>query len=119
MMGLHPLTEYWFRESSTLYDLLINVAPAPFLIRLERLDDRVARGVKMLGGMAIGRTIAAANMTTDQTDAQVHPYVATLEALFTALCARRYRADFIHVLTTHDSFLSIGKGASPWHHALT
>jgi hypothetical protein len=44
---------------------LINIAPAPVLTGLERLDNGMLGGMKMLRGMRILGRITAANMTTD------------------------------------------------------
>ena len=47
----------------TEYDL-IDITPAPSFGRIVAFDDRVASGVEMLGGMLVGRVIAAADMAT-------------------------------------------------------
>jgi hypothetical protein len=41
--------------------------------------------VEMFGGMLILRVIAAADMTTDETDTQMHPGVTHFQALLTAI----------------------------------
>lgn len=48
---------------------LIDITPTPLFTRLEGLHDWVARGMKMLGGMLILRTVAAPDVAADQTDA--------------------------------------------------
>src|ERR1700693_2213901 len=58
----------------------VHVAPAPALGRVVALDDRVAGGAEMLGGVAIGRTVAAADVAAGPAQAQVDPARADLEA---------------------------------------
>ena len=54
----------------------IDIAPAPILIWLKRLNNRMSGFMEMGRCMPILRTIATANMTTGQTDAQMNPSVA-------------------------------------------
>src|SRR5689334_9023814 len=78
---------------------LINVAPGPILPWLERLDDRVVRRVKMFGGVLVLGRVTAAHMSTNAAEAQMHPRIAYLQALFAAIPARRHVADLIQVCT--------------------
>jgi hypothetical protein len=52
-----------------LYRRLIHVTPAPVFALFKGLDDRVLGGMKMLGGMLVGRRIATADMAADETQA--------------------------------------------------
>ena len=45
------------------------------------------RGMKVLRGMAIGRVVTTANVTTLRADTEMNPAAPTLEAVFTAQCA--------------------------------
>src|SRR5467141_708920 len=74
--------------SLQLHRHLIDVAPAPAFPRLERGDDRMLRGVKVLGGMLILGFVAAADVSADPAQAQMHPGIAHLEAFLAAFAAR-------------------------------
>lgn len=52
---------------------LVDVAPAPALWRIIRLDDGMSGRAKMLGRVPIGRFIAAADMPAPSADTQMHP----------------------------------------------
>ena len=56
--------------------------------RLEGLNDRVVGRVEMLGGMLILRIVAAADMTTDETETQMHPGITYFQAILAAIGAR-------------------------------
>ena len=77
---------------------------------LERLDDGMAGGVEMLGRVLILRRVAAADVTAGEAQAQMHPPVADLEAVFATACVRRdgvylvqMRAHDCHVAPTPSS----------------
>src|SRR5207249_362600 len=73
------------------------------LVRFKRGDDRVAGVVKVLGRVAVGRAVAAADMTTCHTEAQMDPARAGLEALFAPLSgAGRDRGEAVDVRTGHE-----------------
>src|ERR1700727_3329494 len=57
----------------TVKSFLRSVIIEPILAGLEAVDDRVAGGLVMLGGMLAGRTIAAADVTAFGASAQVQP----------------------------------------------
>jgi hypothetical protein len=57
----------------------VNVTPAPFLARLERLSDRVLRPSKVLRGVSVLRRVAAADVTARLAEAQVHPRISGLK----------------------------------------
>src|SRR5712692_7220576 len=71
-------------RAQRLEELLVFATPAPFLFRLERAHDRMARGMEVLGGVLVGRLVAAAHVTTLQADAQVHPARASPQAVLAA-----------------------------------
>ena len=73
----------------SLEEDLVHVAPAPVLIRLERLDDGVPGGVEVGGGVPVLRVVAAADVPADLAQAQVHPLVAYPQAVLAAVGARR------------------------------
>ena len=52
---------------------LVDIAPSPAFRRIVALDDRMAGLVKVLGGMTIGRAVAAADMAASPAQAQMHP----------------------------------------------
>jgi hypothetical protein len=53
--------------------------------------------MKMLGGVLVLRRIAAADFAARQAQAQVHPFVADLQALFAAFGVRLDRLDLIEM----------------------
>src|SRR6202046_2890970 len=74
----------------TVKSFLGSVIIEPILAGLEAVDDRVAGGLVMLGGMLAGRTIAAADVTTFGASAQVQPPSARRQTFDTA-CAAWFR----------------------------
>ena len=67
-------------------EALVRITPRPVLARLERRHDRVISFVKMFCRVLVPRGIAAPDVTALKTDAQVHPLVIVLHALFAAAC---------------------------------
>ena len=61
-----------------LHGELVDVAPDPVFVWLERLDQRVARGVEVLGGVLVRRRVAAVDLPAGQAEAQVQPRAADL-----------------------------------------
>jgi len=84
---------------SALDHHLVHVAPAPVLARLERPDDRVAGGVKVLGSVLVSRLVAATYIPAGQALAQVNPGIARLQALYTTLATRLHVLDLVGVRT--------------------
>src|SRR5882672_6688795 len=64
---------------------LVDVAECPRLPGLERGDHRVAGMKRVLGRVAVGRIVAAADVPAAQAQAQVDPPAAGLQALLAAL----------------------------------
>jgi hypothetical protein len=62
-----------------LQESLIDVTPGPILLGFERLDKWVTGRVEMLGRVLILGAIATADVTADQTHAQMHPRIPTLQ----------------------------------------
>ncbi len=62
---------------------LIDVTPAPSLRRIITFDDGMLSDVKMLGGMFVGRIVAATDMAAGPANPQMQPDVAGLQTLFT------------------------------------
>ena len=69
------------RRSQRLEILLVNIAPAPFLVRLERADDRVLSRVEVLGGTSVRRVITTAHMPALGTYSKVNPTSMYLQAV--------------------------------------
>jgi hypothetical protein len=87
-MRQNPLVAY-----HTSDDHFVHVAPHPLLTGLKGLDDRMARVVKMFGGVFVLGVVAAANMAAGLADPQVYPGITDLQAVFAALRARRNLSD--------------------------
>jgi hypothetical protein len=64
---------------------LIDIAPAPVFAGLEGLDDGMLRAVEVLRGMLVRRAIAAANVTADETKAEVYPLPPDLQTFFASI----------------------------------
>lgn len=67
---------------------LLDVAPAPGLARLERLDDRVVDCPEMLRGVPARRVVAATHVAATHAEPQVDPAASRGEALFAPRRAR-------------------------------
>ncbi len=76
---------------------------------LKGLDDRVLGGVKMFSRVFVLGRIAAADMAADQADAQMHPAITRIQAIFAALRAWRHLLYLVKMRTfgCHKLFLSI------------
>jgi len=61
------------------------------------LHERVVSLAKVFGGVLIFGRITAADMSARQAQTQVHPRIAHLEALLTAVGSRLDRADLVKV----------------------
>src|SRR6202035_4048710 len=71
----------------------IDIAPAPAFRRIVALDDRMAGGVEMFGGVLVGRIVAAPDMAAGAADPQMQPHAAGLEAFLASQRARRDSVD--------------------------
>ena len=60
---------------------LVLEAPAPVLAALGRADDEVAALTRVLPRVTVGGGVAAADVATGETDAEVQPAIAGLEAV--------------------------------------
>ena len=67
---------------------LVDVTPDPVLARLEGLNDRMVDGVEMPGGVLVLRRVAAADMPTGETEAQMHPAISGFQTVLTSIGAR-------------------------------
>jgi hypothetical protein len=74
---------------SKLQHKLIDIAPAPVLAGLVGHDNRVIGRVKMFGRVRVLRRVAAADMSTREAKAQMHPGISCLQAVFAAVRAGR------------------------------
>ena len=66
---------------------LVHVTPAPIFAWLKRLHDRMVRRVVVLGRVLVLARVAAADVAALQTDAEMHPAIAGLQAIFAAVRA--------------------------------
>jgi hypothetical protein len=80
----------------------VDVAPLPILAWLEGLNEGMLALSSVLTGVFIFGTIAAAYVTAGQAKSKVHPLIAALKTLFTALRSSRrnsfYRSNMITCL---------------------
>src|SRR6266446_3659362 len=81
--------------------VFVYIAEAPLLSGLQRADDRVARGVKMLGRVLVLGRVAAADVAAAHAQAQVHPGIAHRQALLAALRAGRDGLHALQMLAGH------------------
>jgi len=72
---------------------LVDVTPAPPFRWIIGFDDRVPGSVKVFCRVAIGRLIAAADMTAGPADPQMQPGIAQFQAFFTPRSTRKDVAD--------------------------
>src|SRR5207237_30374 len=72
-----------------------DVAPRPVLAGFEAPHDGMLGFVKVLGGVSVGGVVAAADVTAFETEPQMHPPLAALEAFFPAV--RRLGGKLCHV----------------------
>jgi hypothetical protein len=70
---------------------LIQVAPAPLLARFERSDQWISAFSCVLGGVTIGRIVAATDVTAAQADPEVQPLAAGAKAILATVDRRRER----------------------------
>src|SRR6185437_3238446 len=70
---------------------LVDIAPSPFLTRLEAPHDRMVRLMEVFRGVLVGRLVAAAHVAAFETQAKVDPPSVGRETFLTAL--RRLRLD--------------------------
>src|SRR5262249_53140961 len=76
---------------------VVDVAPEPRLARFERAHDRVGRRVEVLGGVAVRRAVAAADVAARLAHAQVDPPPTDREAVLATVGVRRDRLDGVEV----------------------
>ena len=79
MLGVGPVRSC----RGGLEQQLVRIAPAPVFTRLEAPHDRVFGLVEMLGGVAIGRIVTAADMAAGEAEPKMDPPAAAGEALLT------------------------------------
>jgi len=97
------------KRSSQLQGHLLDITPGPVLPGLERLDNRVVGGVKMPGGVLILRIVTATDMSTGETEAQMHPGITRFQAILAPIGARRDLTYLVEVATVlcHACLLSL------------
>src|ERR1700728_4826842 len=84
--------------------LLVHVAPAPVLPRLDRLDDRMAYQVGMGGCVTVRRRVAAAHQATCRAHAEVHPPAPYCHARLAPVGVRDDRTDVPQMRTRHGLY---------------
>jgi hypothetical protein len=77
---------------------LVHITPDPGLPRLIGTDQRVLRFVEMFGGVLVLGRVAAAHMSTSETQTQVNPGITSLDAVFAYMPVRRFDLDLVQVL---------------------
>src|SRR5258707_6217606 len=104
---------------------LVDIAPAPALGRVVTSDDRVPCLPEVPRRMPVRRLVAAPDMATGPTQAQMHPRRADLEALLAPERARRYVANgrLMRASVDHQGLRSwltqARRRSSPGTHATT
>jgi hypothetical protein len=82
---------------------LIDVAPHPGFAGLDGTNQRVLGVMEMLGRVLILRRIAAADVATFETKAQMNPGVASLHAILTNVLVGLRHVNLIGVFALHNS----------------
>src|SRR5260221_13068718 len=72
---------------------LVDKTPSPAFGRVIAFDDRMARLVEMLCGMAVRRVVATADMAAGPAEAQMQPRRTDLQTFLATESARPYVAD--------------------------
>jgi hypothetical protein len=85
----------------------VDVAPIPAFAGFQGLDDGVFAGVEVFGGMLVFRGVAAADVAAGEAEAEVHPAVTHLEALFAAFGFRLGGLDVFDVGTGFSGHQSL------------
>src|SRR5690242_3487833 len=65
--------------------LVVDEAVRPVLSALHRRDDRMGALARVLGRVAVGRRVAAADLAAAATDAQVQPMAADRQTVLAAV----------------------------------
>src|SRR4051812_44099240 len=76
---------------------LIDIAPAPILARLERLDDGMVRRAIVLGRVFVLRAVTTTDMPARLTQTQVYPRIARAQTVFATFRTRRDRPDLFEM----------------------
>src|SRR3954454_12428338 len=85
-------------------DEVVEIAEPPVLTGFVGLDDRMALGGEVSGGVPIWRVVATADVTARHAHPQVDPLAADAQAVLAALAARRDIGDLIEVTTRVGHF---------------
>jgi hypothetical protein len=96
-----------------LNEHLINITPTPGFPWFKRLDDRMMRLMVMPGGMFILRAVTTANVSTNQADSQVHPFIPHFETFFTPLRAGFNLSNLIEMITSLFHRMILFNGIHP------
>ena len=63
----------------------------------------MAGGVKVPGGVLVGRRVAAADMPADEAHAQMDPPIPRFQTILAALSAGCYFLNLVQMLALHNS----------------
>ena len=74
---------------------LVNIAPSPVFTGLDRLNQGMTSGTKMLGRVMPRRRVATSDVTTRETEPEMQPSTAGLE---TFLTSAGLRLDIFHLI---------------------
>src|SRR5205823_11819790 len=77
---------------SVLSERIIRIAVKPSFARFGGRDHLMPAAVRVLGGVAVGRAVAAARAAAGLAGAQMHPLSTDLDALFALVGLRRFHA---------------------------
>jgi hypothetical protein len=104
----------WRREHRTLDDRLDAVVPEPALPRLEALDHRVTGIACVPRGVLTRRCVAASDVATEGTAAEVEPPPPGFQALYAARATRGHiRINLGHVcLQSSETYLGFGNAVT-------
>jgi hypothetical protein len=89
------------KRINKLEEELVDVTPPPDLSRLEGLHERMVGRVEMLCSMLVLGIVAAADMTADETDTQMHPGITYFQALLATIRARCDLSDLVEMTTLY------------------
>src|SRR4029079_16404315 len=96
---------------------VVDVTEQPVLTGFERLDDRMARLVKVPGCLRHRGVVAAAYVTAFHATAEVHPAGAVAQTFHASVAARSDVGDLIEVCAGIGHGASLAKSSSRRPHA--
>ena len=76
---------------------VVDIAVTPCLARLEGAHHRMTRRMEMLGGVAVGRVVAASDVAADEAHPKVHPACTDRETFLAPASGGRDISDELQV----------------------